>query len=138
MEVNEPETHRNDLVYPELSYQLVGLAFNVFNALGFGHLEKVYQRAYAKELRDAGLKFSSEIPYKVEYKGEVVGIGRFDFLVEEKIIVELKKNDHFSKQNIDQVNNYLKISNLQLALLINFSKNGVLSKRLVNIKSIAP
>ena len=127
---------RDDLVYPELSYQLVGLAFNVFNELGFGHLEKVYQRAYVKELKDAKLKFAKEIPYKVEYKGEVVGIGRFDFLVEEKVVVELKKSDHFSKQNIDQVNNYLKISNTKLALLINFSKNGIISKRLVNVTPI--
>ena len=136
MEINEPIVRRDDLIFPELSYQLVGLAYNVYNELGFGHLENVYQRAFAKELKEGGLKFSKEVPYKVVYKGEVVGTSRFDFLVEEKIIVELKKSDHFSKQNIDQVNNYLKISNLKLGLLINFSKTGILSKRLVNINPI--
>lgn len=110
MEVNEPEIKRNDLIFPELSYQLVGLAYNVYNTLGFGHLEKVYQKAYDKELKDAGLRFSREIRYKVEYKGQVIGTSRFDFLVEDKVIIELKKSDHFQKQNIDQVNNYLKIS----------------------------
>lgn len=57
------------------------------------------------------------------------------FFVEEKIIIELKKNAHFSKQNIDQVNQYLKTTGIKLALLINFSPNGIVYKRLVNINT---
>ena len=125
---------RNDLVYPELSYQLVGIAFMVFNELGYGHLEKVYQKAYARELKNAGLKFIEQAPYAVMYKGEVLTKSFLDFLVEEKVVVELKKSDFFSKKNIDQVNNYLKVSETKLALLFNFASNGVKYKRLVNVK----
>lgn len=115
-------TISKDLIYPELSYKLVGLAFTVFNELDFGHLEKKYQRAYAKELALEKLKFKEQVPYNVIYKGEIIGKGYLDFLVEDKIIIELKRNDHYSKKHIDQVVNYLKISGLKLALLIHFSK----------------
>ncbi len=121
------------LIYSDISYKVIGAAFTVYNELGFGHLEKIYQRAIAKEFQLQNVNFKEQVPYKVLYKGENVGSSFFDFLVEDKVIVELKKSDHFSKKNIDQVVNYLKVSGLQLALLINFSKNGVLHKRLVNL-----
>ncbi len=126
-------TISKDLIYPELSYKLVGLAFTVFNELDFGHLEKIYQRAYAKELALEKLKFKEQVPYNVIYKGEIIGKGYLDFLVEDKIIIELKRNDHYSKKHIEQVVNYLKISGLKLALLIHFSKEGVKYKRIVNV-----
>jgi GxxExxY protein len=129
IEIKNPE-----LVYPELSYKLVGLAYTVSNELGFGHLEKIYQRAYAKELSLEKLKFKEQVPYSVFYKGESIGKSYLDFLVEDKIIIELKRNDIFSKKHIDQVLNYLKISDLKLALLIHFSKEGVKYKRIVNVK----
>jgi GxxExxY protein len=125
---------REDLVYPELSYKLVGIAFTVFNELDFGHLEKIYQRAFAKELASEKLKFQEQVQYNVVYKGEVIGKGFLDFLVDDKIIIELKRNDNFSKKHIEQVVNYLKISNLKLALLIHFSKDGVKYKRIVNVE----
>lgn len=123
---------RQDLIYPELSYKLVGLAYNVFNELGHGHLEKIYQKAYAKELKDSGIKFSEQVPYKVIYKEEVIGNNYLDFLIEDKIIIELKRSDFQSKKYIDQISNYIKVSELQLAILINFTTNGVRIKRIVN------
>ncbi len=123
---------RKDLIYPELSYKLVGLAYNVFNELGHGHLEKVYQKAYAKELKDAEITFKEQAPYQVTYKEEVIGNNYLDFLIEDKIIIELKRSDFYSKKYIDQVSNYIKVSNLKLAILINFTSNGVRIKRIVN------
>ena len=128
------EVRKDDLVYPELSYKLVGVAFTVSNELGFGHLEKIYQRAFAKELALQKLNFEEQVPYSVLYKGEVIGKNYLDFLVEDKIIIELKRNDIFSKKHIEQVVNYLKVSQLKLALLIQFSKEGVKYKRILNIK----
>jgi GxxExxY protein len=133
LEENPGEVKEPKLIHPDISYKIIGIAFTVYNELGFGHLEKIYQRAFAKELELQKLKYKEQVPYKVFYKGESIGTGYLDFLVEDKVIIELKKSDHFSKKNIDQVVNYLKISNLKLALLINFSKNGVLHKRLVNL-----
>ncbi len=123
---------KQDLIYPELSYKLVGLAYNVFNELGHGHLEKIYQKAYAKELKEAGIIFKEQAPYQVIYKDEIIGNNFLDFLVEEKVIIELKRSDFYSKKYIDQVSNYIKVSNLKLAILINFTSNGVRIKRIVN------
>ena len=123
---------KQDLIYPELSYQLVGLAYNVFNELGHGHLEKIYQKAYAKELKEAGIVFKEQAPYQVIYKEEVIGNNYLDFLIEEKVIIELKRSDFYSKKYIDQASNYIKVSNLKLAILINFTTNGVRIKRIVN------
>jgi len=117
---------KQDLIYPELSYKLVGLAYNVFNELGHGHLEKIYQKAYAKELKEAVIILKEQAPYKVIYKEEIIGNNYLDFLIEEKVIIELKRSDFYSKKYIDQV------SNLKLALLINFTSNGVRIKRIVN------
>jgi GxxExxY protein len=121
-----------DLIYPELSYKLVGLAYTVFNELGHGHLEKVYQRAYAKELKDSGINFKEQVSYKVIYKEEVIGNNYLDFLIDDIVIIELKRSDFYSKKYIDQVSNYLKVSELKLALLINFTSSGVRCKRIVN------
>jgi GxxExxY protein len=74
IEIKNPE-----LVYPELSYKLIGLAYTVSNELGFGHLEKIYQRAYAKELSLEKLKFTEQVPYSVFYKGEAIGKSYLDF-----------------------------------------------------------
>jgi GxxExxY protein len=123
---------KQGLIYPELSYKLVGLAYNVFNELGHGHLEKIYQKAYAKELKEAGIIFKEQAPYQVIYKDEIIGNNFLDFLVEEKVIIELKRSDFYSKKYIDQVSNYIKVSNLKLAILINFTSNGVRIKRIVN------
>jgi len=123
---------KQDLIYPELSYKLVGLAYNVFNELGHGHLEKIYQKAYAKELKETGIEFKEQAPFQVIYKEEVIGNNYLDFLVEGKVIIELKRSDFYSKKYIDQVSNYIKVSNLKLAILINFTSNGVRIKRIVN------
>ena len=125
---------RQDLIYPELSYKLVGLAFSVFNELGHGHLEKVYQKAYARELKDANIEFKEQVSYKVIYKEEVIGNNYLDFLIEDKVIIELKRSDFYSKKYIDQVSNYITVSKLSLALLINFTSSGVRVKRIVNTK----
>lgn len=129
-----PGLIKNDLIHPELSYKLVGIAFTVYNELGYGHLEKVYQRAFAKELTFEKIRFREQVAYPVQYKGETIGKGYLDFLVEEKVIIELKRSDIFSRKNIEQVTNYLKLSDLQLALLMHFSKEGVKYKRILNIK----
>lgn len=133
--MNTPFIKRNDLVHPELSYQIIGCAFEVFNELGGGHLEKYYQRALSLAFKQKNIPFAEQVPYPLTFKGAVIGRNYLDFLVDGKVIIELKKDTRFSKAHIDQVNNYLKVSNLQLALLINFGKDGVIHKRLLNINS---
>ena len=124
---------RQDLVYPELSYKIVGCAFDVHNSIGSGHLEKYYQRALAEAFSKQNLNFSQQVDFPLKYKEKIIGRNFLDFLVDNKIVVEIKKGEHFSKTNIDQVMEYLKLSNLQLAILINFGVQGVASKRIINL-----
>ena len=121
---------RTDLVYPELSFIIVGCAYEVFNELGPGHTEKIYQRAVFVEKK---ITFKEQEYYPLKFKEKVIGRSFLDFSVDNKIIVELKKDETFTKTHIDQVVNYLKLSNYKLDLLINFTPQGVKFKRLVNI-----
>jgi len=126
---------RQDLIYPELSYKIVGCAFEVHNNLGGGHHENYYQRALAEAFRAAALDFKQQIYYPMSYRGKVVGKNFLDFLVNGKIVVEIKKGNRYSKKHIDQVLNYLKTSNLKLAILINFGLGEVNFRRIVNFNS---
>jgi GxxExxY protein len=129
------ELKRSDLLYPELSFQIVGCAFEVQNALGFGFKEVVYQKALSLAFKEKGLSFKEQAQFEIKFKEQTLAKRYFDFIVENKIIVEIKRDDKFSKGNIDQTVEYLKVSNLKLALLINFGKEGVICKRLINTNS---
>lgn len=129
----KPPLLRNDLVYPELSYKLVGYAYDVFVELGPGHSEKTYQKAYALLLERNNHKFIEQSYYPVKFKNKVISRGFLDFNIEDKIIVELKKDSHFSKTHIDQLLDYLKRTDLKLAIIFNFTPSGVVFKRIVNV-----
>ncbi len=111
----------------------MGAAFDVYNEIGSGHHEKYYQRALAESLRNQNLSFQEQVFTPLKFKGSTIGKNFFDFLIENKIIVEIKKGERFSKTNIDQVLEYLKTGKLQLALLINFGTDGVKFRRIVNL-----
>lgn len=121
------------LVYPELSYKIVGSAFDVHNEVGFGYKEQIYQKALAKAFRVSGIGFKEQVYSPVDYKGESVGKYYLDFLVDGKVVVELKSGDKFVKQNIKQVYSYLKANDLRLGILVNFTKEGVKFRRIVNL-----
>jgi GxxExxY protein len=99
---------------------VVGAAYEVSNVLGAGFLEKVYERALAKELRMRGVALQTQVAFSVTYKGQRIGEYVADLVVEDRLTVELKCVDCFSSQHIAQCINYLKASGLNLALLINF------------------
>jgi len=120
------------IIYKDLSYQIVGVLFDVFNQLGPGHNEKFYEKAMARGLATIGLEFKTQVPAHLFYKG--VKIGRFflDFLIENKIVLEIKVGRAFSKQNFNQIIEYIKITNKKLAILAIFSFSGVKFIRLLN------
>ena len=97
---------RTDLIYPDLSYKIIGCAYDVFYSIGGGHKESVYQTALAIALKAKELKYSEQEYYPVKYNNIAVGKNFFDFYVEDKIVVEIKSASHFSKSNYDQVLNY--------------------------------
>ncbi len=130
----KPELKRNDLIYPELSYQLIGILFEIFRQLGGSFQEKYYQRAIALELKKCGLEFKEQLSLPLYYKEEKIGNYYLDFLIENKIVLEIKKDKRFSKKDIEQIVAYLKTSNLKLGILANFTKDGLKFKRILNIK----
>ncbi len=124
---------REDLVHKELCYKIGGVLIEVFKQLGSGHREQYYQRGVAEELKRQGLDFKQQVRVELNYKDAPIGIYILDFLIEGKVILEIKKNEHFSIQHIKQVNGYLKVLNLQLGMLTNFTKDGVKFRRVVNL-----
>src|SRR3989344_5213518 len=131
--LNKLEIKRKDLAYPELSYKIMGILFNVWSEMGYGHKEKFYQKAIENEFKNAGIVFNRELPVKITYNNEPVGILYYDFLVENKIVVEIKVRNYFSVKDINQLYSYLKAKNLKLGILAHFTKSGVKYKRVVNI-----
>jgi len=121
-----------ELIYKELSYEIMGCAFNVFKELGFGYREKYYQRALAEELKKAKIKFEKELAVKLWYDGKIIGKYKLDFLVENKIILEVKIAKDFYTKDIKQILSYLKAKNLRLGILIIVTKDGMKFKRVVN------
>jgi GxxExxY protein len=124
---------RKDLLYPELSYNIIGVLLEVNKNLGNGHQEKHYQKAVAEEFKKRGIKFQEQVPINLVYKDKKVGIYFADFLIEKNIILELKADRFFSRKNIEQVYSYLKALNLKLGILANFTRNGLEYKRIVNV-----
>jgi GxxExxY protein len=83
---------RNDLLYPELSFQIVGCAFEVHNELGFGFKESIYQKALALAFKEKKLSCIEQVHYQIKFKEQVIAKRYFDFVVEDKIVVEIKKD----------------------------------------------
>ena len=112
------------IVEKELSDKIIGCAFKVYNELGSGFLEKVYENALLYELRKNGIACKNQVPLKVFYDRMVVGEYFVDVLVESKIIIELKVCEKLTNIHYAQLINYLKATKLKLGYLLNFgSKN---------------
>ena len=111
--------------------KLIGAVYEVSNVLGAGFLEKVYERALLRELASVGLQAQAQVRFPVIYKGYCVGEYLSDIVVENEIVVELKCVESFTNEHLAQCINYLKATNLKLALLVNFQKPKVEWKRIV-------
>ena len=126
---------KEDLLYPEFSYQIIGILFEVYNTLGYGYQEKYYQKAIAALLKTSKIDFKEQVLVEIKIGGRIIAKGFADFIIDEKVILEIKKGDSFRKNNIDQVYSYLKMTGLQLGILANFTSKGLLYKRIVNIRN---
>lgn len=120
-----------ELLYADLTYKIRKAAFNVYNELGFGHKESIYQKALEKELKEAKIPYKKEMSLAVNYKGEKVGNYRPDFIIDDKIIIEIKAVAFMPKEFETQLINYLKSTKYQLGLLINFGSSKLQIKRLI-------
>jgi GxxExxY protein len=120
-----------ELQHQEVTEQIIGSAFEVYNVLGYGFLERVYQRAMQVELRRRGLKAVIEAEIFVYYKNVEVGFYKADLFVNDCVIVELKVAKSIVADDEPQLLNELKATRIKVGLLINFGREKVEFKRMV-------
>ncbi|OGE74132.1 MAG: hypothetical protein A3I07_00185 [Candidatus Doudnabacteria bacterium RIFCSPLOWO2_02_FULL_42_9] len=128
---DKTQTDADGLLYADLTYKIRGAIFEVRKQLGTGHKEIVYQKALELEFKNRGIQFEKEKILDVSYKGQKVGIYKPDFLVENKVILELKALPFLGKKKERQTWHYLRGTSYKLALLVNFSPNGADIKRII-------
>ena len=122
----------DDLVYKKESYEIIGKCMAVHNNLGAGFLEIVYKDALEWEFKKAGIPYEREKKYEVNYKGIILPHKFYaDFVVYDKIILEIKAGTGIADEFIAQAINYLKVSNNKLALIVNFGELKLNYKRIV-------
>ena len=128
----------NELLYQDITGKIIGCAYEVHSFLGNGFQEVVYQRALALEFKNAGLNFNRELEMPIYYKNykEEVGLRRVDFLVEGKVLVELKALITLEDVHLAQILNYLKAYKLEVGLLINFGTKSLVTKRVIQTKMV--
>lgn len=120
-----------EILFKELSYLIIGAAMEVHRILGGGYLEAVYQAALAHELTRRGIPFEQFKRLAVDYKGVIVGEYIADFVIDGKIILEIKAVSEFHPRHEAQAINYLTTTGLRLAILLNFGADSLQSKRIV-------
>ena len=117
--------------YKELTEKIIAAAYNVYNKMGFGFLESVYEKCLLIELGKGGLKTESQKPIIVEYENEVVGEFKADILVEDIVILELKSVRQITQAHEVQLVNYLVATGKPVGLILNFGEQKVDVKRKV-------
>jgi GxxExxY protein len=120
-----------ELLHSEITEQIIGAAFEVYRVLGYGFLEKVYQRAMVVELQRRGLKVIPEAKITVWYKEVIVGEYAADLFVQDCVIVELKVAKQYCSEDEAQLLNELKATKIKVGMLINFGRTKVEFKRMV-------
>ena len=124
------DEHPSKLLHREITEKIIGAAFEVHRELGYGFLERVYQRALQVELLRAGVSAEIEKRIQVKYKGVVVGEYDADLIVDGCVAVELKVALQYDKRDEAQLLNQLKATGIKVGLLINFGRAKVEYKRL--------
>ena len=127
----EPEPHPDKLLHREITEAIIGAAFDVHGQLGFGFLEKVYQRALQVELLQTGHVAELEKAIAVKYKNAIVGDYFADLIVDEKVIVEIKVAPQYNALDEAQLLNELKATGVRVGLLLNFGRQKLQFRRLI-------
>ena len=120
---------KNRYKYSDITEKIIKAFYKVYNTLGYGFLEKVYENALAIELKQQGFSIVQQAPLKIYYNDQLVGEYFADLLVEDKVIVELKAVEALAKEHHAQLLNYLKATQIQVGLLLNFGSTKPEVKR---------
>jgi len=111
-----------NLIDRNITRQIIGAFFEVYNHLVHGQFESVYRKALLHEMQLRGLTVSEETSFEVHYKGALVGLFRLDLLVENRIVVEVKSTTTLSSADRRQLKNYLRVTGLEVGLLLHFGQ----------------
>ena len=117
-------------LHQNLTNKIIKAYYKVYNTLGYGFLEKVYQKAMLIELRNMGLSCMEEMPVKVYYDGSNVGDYRADIVVNEIVIIENKASETLCEEDEFQLINYLKATEIEVGLLLNFGKKPEFKRKI--------
>ncbi len=120
-----------DGLYKDLTYKIIGALYEVHKELGCGHKEIIYQKALEIEFRNRDIPFEEEKALDVKYKGKKIGLYRPDFIVDDKVILEIKVAPFITKAMQEQVYYYIRGTKYKLVLLANFGTSKVGIKRLI-------
>ncbi|MBM4144940.1 MAG: GxxExxY protein [Nitrospira sp.] len=120
-----------DYIYKDLTYKIIGAIYDVHKELGSVHKEIIYHKAISIELSNRGIPFMEEKPIDVKYKGKKIGTYKPDFIIDDKVILEVKVAPVITKAMTDQVFYYVKGTKYKLVLLANFGTSKVGIKRLI-------
>ena len=122
---------RSGLLYADVSDRILGAFYATHTHLGVGFLEAVYANAIAVLLRKAGQRVDREVPFDIEFHGEVIGRYRADLVVESKMIVEVKAARAIDSLHRAQLRNYLRVSGLRVGLVLNFAEQATFQRIIV-------
>ncbi|MCZ2101023.1 MAG: GxxExxY protein [Chitinophagales bacterium] len=122
-------------LHANLTEKVIKAFFKVYNTLGFGFLEKVYENAMLIELRNMGLFVEKQRRIKVYYEEQEVGDYFADLIVEEKVIIELKASEALCEEHEFQLINYLKATEIEVGLLLNFGKTPEFKRKIFSNKT---
>jgi len=120
------------LIYENLTYKINGYAFKIDNELGFGHQEKTYSDALEMLLKKEELHYKRELYAPITFEGQIISRRYFDFLIDDKIVIEVKRGDYNFKQTYSQLLEYLISNRYKLGIIIRFTRSGVRVKRVPN------
>jgi GxxExxY protein len=115
--------------HSELTEKIIKAFYKVYNTLGYGFLEKVYENALFIELESIGFNIKKQEPIKVYYEGKEVGVYFADLVVNDTIIIELKATEYLIEENESQLINYLNATEMEVGLLLNFGKKPEVKRK---------
>ncbi|MBO6587114.1 MAG: GxxExxY protein [Gracilimonas sp.] len=123
------------MLHEKLTEKIIESFYLVYNKLGYGFLESVYENALLIELKRQGLNVVNQVPIEVQYRNQKVGTFFADVLVEEKVILELKASRKLMQEHEFQLINYLRATNIEVGLLFNFGKKPEFKRKIFSNKS---
>jgi GxxExxY protein len=121
-----------DVLFPDVSYDVIGSCFDAYNGIGAGKSEKTYQKAVEIGLEKRKRKFVRQVHCPIVFEAKRIGDFFLDLLVEDLVVVELKVGERFKKQDYDQIKTYLCHTEKKLGILVRFSDEGVVFCRVLN------